>query len=517
MLLALGVLGFGCYQILWTTGLTQISAGDSALLVAASPVLTALLAAAVGMDRLSAPKLAGALIAFGGVAVVIARVQALSLGSSLLGDALTLGAAVLWAVYTVGASRVLRGIDPLQATTWTVVARRGAAGAARRRGGDRPPARRRSRRPSIVAILYSGMLAAGIANVFVLNAIRFVGPTRATAMQFLVPAGAVVLGAVFLAEPIGPAQVIGGAVIVLGVWLTRRPSVAAERRCGPGYPRPHDPPSRAVTSTLPDPPRSSVLPPAPVPPLLPGQPPLAILVDYDGTIARTDVSDALMAEFVTADWESHVADYDAGSHRLAAADGLGGGADHRRSGCAAGEGGRPAARPVVPAVRRAGAGGRHPGRGRLGRVRVLHRAGARGARRGPAAGRDGGDDVRRRTGRGSSSRTATPTASCAAPASATGCSRTRPPGGRWCSSGTGRRTATRPGYSDVVFAKDSLEQICLAEGWPFTRWTAFSEIDAWLGRTLAAFAADPSSLPGPRHRRLFCGAEVWGPGRFDPA
>ena len=58
-----------------------------------------------------------------------------------------------------------------------------------------------------------------------------------------------------------------------------------------------------------------------MPPLEPGRPPLAILVDYDGTIARTDVSDQLMAEFVTADWEAHVADYDAGrvgSRRLMA-------------------------------------------------------------------------------------------------------------------------------------------------------------------------------------------------------
>jgi len=72
---------------------------------------------------------------------------------------------------------------------------------------------------------YSGALAAGIANVLVFNAIRLVGPTRVTATQFLVPAGAVVLGAVFLAEPVGVAQVAGGAVIVLGVWLTRRPSI----------------------------------------------------------------------------------------------------------------------------------------------------------------------------------------------------------------------------------------------------------------------------------------------------
>ena len=52
----------------------------------------------------------------------------------------------------------------------------------------------------------------------------------------------------------------------------------------------------------------------PVPPLLPGEPPLAILVDYDGTVALTDVSDTVMAEHVprAAAWESEVAAYDAG-------------------------------------------------------------------------------------------------------------------------------------------------------------------------------------------------------------
>ena len=50
----------------------------------------------------------------------------------------------------------------------------------------------------------------------------------------------------------------------------------------------------------------------PVPMLEAGQPPLAILVDYDGTIATTDVSDQVMAEFVTGAWEAEAATYDAG-------------------------------------------------------------------------------------------------------------------------------------------------------------------------------------------------------------
>ncbi len=73
------------------------------------------------------------------------------------------------------------------------------------------------------------------------------------------------------------------------------------------------------------------------------------------------------------------------------------------------------------------------------------------------------------------------------------------------------------GYSDVVFAKHALEQICLEAGLPFERWSEFTEIDAWLERTLAAFRADPASLSGPRHHPLLCGSEVWGPGLFDPA
>src|SRR5262245_48571391 len=47
-IMALGGLGFGVYQILWATALQSIPAGDSALLIAATPVITALLAVRIG-------------------------------------------------------------------------------------------------------------------------------------------------------------------------------------------------------------------------------------------------------------------------------------------------------------------------------------------------------------------------------------------------------------------------------------------------------------------------------------
>ena len=64
---------------------------------------------------------------------------------------------------------------------------------------------------------------------------------------------------------------------------------------------------------------------------------------------------------------------------------------------------------------------------------------------------------------------------------------TRRPAGAVVFIGDGESDRYAAGYSDVVFAKRSLVRICLEAGWPFQRWTEFSEIDAWLADTLEAW------------------------------
>jgi drug/metabolite transporter (DMT)-like permease len=220
---ALGVIGFGCYQILWPVALQSIPAGDSALLIAATPVITALLAMATGADTPNAIKLLGAFVAFVGVALVIGAGQGLDLSASLVGDVLTLIAAACWAIYTVFGSTILRRHSPLVTTAWAVgagtlfLAPVGIAQLATVDVATVNPA-------VIIAILYSGTLAAGIANVVIFHAVKLLGPTRVTALQFLVPPLAVVMAAIFLAEPIRPVQLIGGAVILAGVALLRQGS-----------------------------------------------------------------------------------------------------------------------------------------------------------------------------------------------------------------------------------------------------------------------------------------------------
>jgi drug/metabolite transporter (DMT)-like permease len=224
-ILILGGLGFGLYQILWTTGLQSIPAGDSALIIASTPVLVAVLAVVSGGDTLTPMKFAGAVLSFLGVVVVIATGVGISLSGSAIGSVLTLAAAACWASYTAFAAPVLRRHSPLVLTTWATVggtivlfplgmAQLLAPGAL-----DLVAAGRLV--PIVLAIAYSGILAAAIANVVVFNGVRLLGPTRVITLQSFVPAMAVVLAYVFLGEPIRPAQVVGGAIIVAGVALTR--------------------------------------------------------------------------------------------------------------------------------------------------------------------------------------------------------------------------------------------------------------------------------------------------------
>jgi drug/metabolite transporter (DMT)-like permease len=220
-ILALGALGFGAYQILWTTGLTTVPAGDSALLIASTPVLVALLSVVARSDVLTPLKLAGVIVSFIGVVVVVGSGPGLSLGGSLAVEALTLAGAVCWAIYTSFGAPFVRRHSPLRATAWATVAGTivlAPLGVLQLASLDRIPLGF----DVLGAILYSGMLAAGISNVIVLNGVKVVGPTRTAALQFLVPALAVLLALVFLGEEIRPGQVLGGAIILGGVLITRR-------------------------------------------------------------------------------------------------------------------------------------------------------------------------------------------------------------------------------------------------------------------------------------------------------
>lgn len=253
----------------------------------------------------------------------------------------------------------------------------------------------------------------------------------------------------------------------------------------------------------------------PVEPLRPGAVPLAILLDYDGTVAVTDVGDTVMAEHVTAEWEPIVAAYDAGrigSRRTMVAElELLRASEGELLATAAAQPHDPG---VVSFVRRAQAAG----------IPVEIVSDGFGFFIPAALERLGLPELpivsASTTFVGRRARIDFPNGHPTCFVCGT-CKRQRvlehqAAGRAVVFVGDGESDRYAAGYADVVFAKHSLVRICLERGWPFHRWTEFAEIDAWLAATIEAWGSDPASLAGPVARPFFCGPEAWGDGRLDP-
>jgi drug/metabolite transporter (DMT)-like permease len=88
-LLFLGLAGFGIYQDLWATALGQTTASNSALITAATPVSTMLIAAAIGSDSITAAKVAGAAIALSGAILVVWVTHGFGFTGASAGDLMT--------------------------------------------------------------------------------------------------------------------------------------------------------------------------------------------------------------------------------------------------------------------------------------------------------------------------------------------------------------------------------------------------------------------------------------------
>lgn len=99
--LGLGVFGGSLYFLCENTALIYSTTANVSILVGSTPLLTALLVGAIYRDeRLSKIQSIGSIIAFTGMALVILNGQ-LILKLNPLGDALALGAAATWAVYSL--------------------------------------------------------------------------------------------------------------------------------------------------------------------------------------------------------------------------------------------------------------------------------------------------------------------------------------------------------------------------------------------------------------------------------
>jgi len=252
-----------------------------------------------------------------------------------------------------------------------------------------------------------------------------------------------------------------------------------------------------------------------VPPLAPGQPPLAILVDYDGTIALTDVGDTIMKAFVAAAvWEELEEAYETG--RIGSREIMAREISLLPSDTAS-------VRALAAAQPHDDGFPRFVRRARAAGIPVEIVSDGFGFFIEPAMRRLGiADDVAIVTSRTTfdgAARIEFPNGHPTCFVCGT-CKRSRvlahqAAGRAVVFIGDGESDRYAAGYADFVFAKRSLVRICEGNGWPHARWDSFAELDEWLAGEVRAFAAGTPTVTRQAHEFL-CGPELWGPGLLAP-
>ncbi len=72
---------------------------------------------------------------------------------------------------------------------------------------------------AVLAVVWLGLLGSGLAYLSYFRILQHWGATRTSMVAYLLPVVGIVLGAVVLAEKIGPSTVIGGVLVVVGIAL----------------------------------------------------------------------------------------------------------------------------------------------------------------------------------------------------------------------------------------------------------------------------------------------------------
>jgi len=219
-----GLLGNVVYQLLFIFGLAHARAGTASILLAGTPIITALLSAAAGHERITHRTWIGTSATLAGVSLVIwsgGELRAEQTGHRLLGELLMLAATVAWASYTVGTRTLVHRYGSLPVTAWMLwvgtlfVVLIGVPDLTRTDLTELPPR-------AWFAIAYAGALSIGIAYLIWHHGVRRIGNTRTALSANLVPVFALAFAWLWLDEVPLPGQVAGAAIIIGGVMLAQR-------------------------------------------------------------------------------------------------------------------------------------------------------------------------------------------------------------------------------------------------------------------------------------------------------
>lgn len=217
-IVAIAVFGNGLPFFLIGWGEEHVTGGLAAILIAVMPLATVVLLQAFGREeRVTWAKLAGVMVGFAGVVVLIGPSALEGLGTSLWRELAIVGAAISYAISLI----IVRRLPPLPATPLAAVVMSVAASimVVLALLIERPWAVSPSG-PSALATLYIAVFSSAIPSILYFRLVPMRGATFASFINYLIPLMGVFIGWALLGETVTPRAMIALGFILAGVALT---------------------------------------------------------------------------------------------------------------------------------------------------------------------------------------------------------------------------------------------------------------------------------------------------------
>lgn len=222
----LGFLGITFHQWLQSNGLKTAQASTTAWIVSTSPMFIAILGWMVLKEKLTALQSSGIVLAMVGVLAVVSKgsIANIAIGNfGSTGDFLILISAVNWAVFSILSRRGLKDHPSTLMTFWVMMIGWLITSVAFFAGKSYVEI------PKLdltgwMAMIFLGIFTTGFAYIAWFDALSQLPAAQTGAFLFVEPLTSMVVAAIILKEQITPVSVLGGAVILVGIWLVNRKS-----------------------------------------------------------------------------------------------------------------------------------------------------------------------------------------------------------------------------------------------------------------------------------------------------
>jgi drug/metabolite transporter (DMT)-like permease len=228
LVLVLGATVVFAYNLFFLYGVRHSTAADGSVLVPGLiPIATALLAWTVRGERPRGRTQFGLAVAFAGLVLVASPTGGVG-ADRLLGDALFVGAALSWSVYTLAGRRATARYGSVSANVYAT-----AAGTVLLLPitflGDGWSPLFHAPAGALAGIAYLSVIGTVLGFVAFYEGVRLIGAARASSFALLVPIFGVLSSVLVLHEPLRVTLALGGAIVICGLWLAESGSHAATR------------------------------------------------------------------------------------------------------------------------------------------------------------------------------------------------------------------------------------------------------------------------------------------------